>query len=216
MNPTERPDGAVRSGRAAPMEADERRAAILAATVPLLRDRGVNVTTRELASAAGVAEGTLFRVFADKEALIGAAIAQALDPGPTLAAMSAIDRGLDLRTTLLRAVELILARSRDVAVLLSVSHDLASGMPPHGRHMRPHGHHPIEMVAGAVAGLLAPHRARLRLDVTVCARMLVGIVFATTRPLSDDTAPALTPEQIVGLFLDGALSPSTSVPETSC
>ncbi|MBN9326134.1 MAG: TetR family transcriptional regulator, partial [Cellulomonas sp.] len=45
------------------MPPDERRRAILRAVLPVVRERGADVTTRELAEAAGVAEGTLFRVF---------------------------------------------------------------------------------------------------------------------------------------------------------
>ena len=50
------------------MPPSERRAAIIRDVLPTLVERGVTVTTRQLASAAGVSEGTLFNVFADKEA----------------------------------------------------------------------------------------------------------------------------------------------------
>ena len=48
----------------------DRRAAIVAATIPLLRSRGWSVTTKEIAAASGVADGTIFSVFADKEELL--------------------------------------------------------------------------------------------------------------------------------------------------
>ena len=63
-----------RSTRARPMPVDERRAAIARATLPLIAAHGHEVTTRQIADAAGVAEGTLFRVFDDKEAMIDAAV----------------------------------------------------------------------------------------------------------------------------------------------
>ena len=42
------------------------------ATLPLLRAHGLSITTRQIAEAAGVAEGTIFGVFPDKEALLQA------------------------------------------------------------------------------------------------------------------------------------------------
>src|SRR5687768_1920501 len=87
--------------RAAPLPPDERRAAILAATVPLLREHGLDVTTRQIAQAAGVAEGTLFRVFPDKETLVRAAVAHALAPGKLLADLATVPRTLPLEERLL-------------------------------------------------------------------------------------------------------------------
>src|SRR5450759_5146620 len=110
------------SGRAAPMTPDERRAAILRATVPLLSERGISVTTRELAEASGVAEGTLFRVFPDKSALLRAAVEQALDPAPVVSELAGIPPVVDPRVALTQAVRVVLSRSRDVAGLLVILH----------------------------------------------------------------------------------------------
>ncbi len=66
--------------RAAPMSPDERRRAIIDAVLPLLIEHGDAVTTRLIAEAAGIAEGTIFRVFADKDALIHAVAAETLNP----------------------------------------------------------------------------------------------------------------------------------------
>jgi AcrR family transcriptional regulator len=55
------------------------RQAILDATRTLLRERGwENVGTRDIASAAGIANGTLFNYFPTKEAIVGALVADAL------------------------------------------------------------------------------------------------------------------------------------------
>ena len=67
--------------RATPLPPSERRAAIIAATLPLLRTIGPPVTTREIAKAAAVAEGTIFSVFADKDDLIEATARAGFDPG---------------------------------------------------------------------------------------------------------------------------------------
>lgn len=49
---------------------DDRRAQIIEAVTPAVLEHGGAVTTRQLAEAAGVAEGTLFKAFGDKESLL--------------------------------------------------------------------------------------------------------------------------------------------------
>ncbi len=60
---------AHKSRRAESLPPDERRAMIIEAMLPLLLEHGEMVTTRQIAEAAGIAEGTIFRVFADKDEL---------------------------------------------------------------------------------------------------------------------------------------------------
>lgn len=61
-------------GRAQPMAPDRRRAMIAEAAVPLFLEHGAAVTTRQLAEHLGIAEGTIFRAFGDKESLVRAAV----------------------------------------------------------------------------------------------------------------------------------------------
>jgi AcrR family transcriptional regulator len=82
--------------RAKPMSIDERRAMIIDAVIPLLIEHGREVSTRQIADAAGIAEGTIFRVFADKEEIFGAAVEKFLDPGPLHERLRAIDPDLPL------------------------------------------------------------------------------------------------------------------------
>ena len=67
------------SPRAPAMAPDDRRASIIAATIPLLRDKGRGISTQEIAKAAGIAEGTIFRVFDSKDEIIHACVHEAFD-----------------------------------------------------------------------------------------------------------------------------------------
>ncbi len=197
------------------MAPEDRRDAIVAATIPLLRSRGAAVTTRELADAACVAEGTLFRVFPDKAALVRAAVERALDPGPVLASLAGVEVDLPVRVAVAKVVAILQEHAADVAVLLAVAHELVGepGGPP--GHAHRHAHHPVEKVVQGVADVLHPRAAALRLDPVPCARMLVGLVLAANRPLAVGGAPALDPHQLAALFLDGALA-RPDLPEDPC
>jgi AcrR family transcriptional regulator len=98
--------GAARTGRAAPLPPGERRRAILSAVQPVLLERGAAVTTRELAHAANVSEGTLFRVFADKHTLLREVVFAALDPATVVPELDAIDRSASLAERVARVLEL--------------------------------------------------------------------------------------------------------------
>jgi AcrR family transcriptional regulator len=77
--------------RARPLSPDDRREAILDAVIPLLKAGGRDVSTRQMAESACVAEGTLFRAFGDKESIIHAAVERVMDPEPLRNALRGID-----------------------------------------------------------------------------------------------------------------------------
>jgi AcrR family transcriptional regulator len=189
-------------GRAAPLTPEARRASIIAAALPLLRLHGPGVTTAQIAMAAGVAEGTLFRVFPDKEALIGAAIESAFDPHETESALASIDHGLDLRSKLVLAVDILQRRIDAVWQLMAVM----------GMWMKP-GDDPKKMFAPrregidealrrTVNALIEPHTDELRCDAATAARLLRIMTFAGTHPRIADGQP-LTAAEIVAVVLDG-------------
>ena len=96
--------------RAHPLPPQERRQSIVAAVIPLLMGKGAAVTTREMAEAAGVAEGTIFSVFEDKTELIRTAIATAVDPRRVVEALGEIHHGTTLEAQLTEAARILTER----------------------------------------------------------------------------------------------------------
>ena len=123
------------SGRAAPMAPEQRRAAIVGSTLALIRQHGAQVSTRQIAEAAGVAEGTIFRVFPNKDALICAATDAAFDPGPVVQQIRSVPADQPLEQRLLQVATIMQERLRSVIELLTV---LRLGAPPGEGH----GHGP--------------------------------------------------------------------------
>jgi AcrR family transcriptional regulator len=187
------------SARARPLPPDERRAALVTAALPLVRDFGMNVTTRQLAEASGVAEGTIFRVFTDKEALIHAAVESALDPGPIVAQMSMIDPELPLRDRLLALTTILQAWLRDVtSLMMAIRHH---GKRRDDEQARSKNN---AKIGDAVTRLLQPDAAQFRIPLPDVVRTLRALVFAGSHPVLAQSG-ALSPREIVDVLLDGTL-----------
>jgi AcrR family transcriptional regulator len=184
--------------RAPALPPDERRAAIVAATIPLLTAVGTSVTTKQIADAAGVAEGTIFRVFADKEAVIEAAVAAALDPAPVERALAAIARDVPFEARLELAVQILQNRITEIWQLLSMLGRTA----PAGARTRQHD-------LAELTALFEDERSRLRHDPALAARLLRGLVLAASHPslIAGDPLP---PAVIVSTLLDGIRRPGTA------
>jgi AcrR family transcriptional regulator len=168
------------------MAPDDRRAAIVAATLPLLREYGPSVSTRQIADAAGVAEGTIFGVFPDKGALIRAALLTAFDPDPVLRALAGIDPAADLRDRLTRAVDIVADRLAENGPLLVAVRVCAPDPAAAGDFLSRLAASRGQMIRG-IAAVIEPDSAALRRSPTTAARLLLSIVFAATRDsLGDD------------------------------
>ena len=190
------PDDHEPRSRAAALPRGERRAAIVEATLPLLLTHGAGVTSRQIAEAAGVAEGTIFRVFSDKEELLEAVGDLAFDPAPTQAALEAIDLDQPLERRLELAVEIL---QRRVTVIWQFMTAVGMGKPPERLQAR-RGPQAPEMQA--LARVFAPDRDRLRRDPTQSAQLLRSLTFACSHPALIAEEP-LAPDEIVSLLLEG-------------
>jgi AcrR family transcriptional regulator len=195
----------VHKGRATAMPMEERRSTIVAATLPLFLSQGAAVTTREIAQAAGIAEGTIFRVFPDKDSVVQAVVAEVFDPEPTLRELAAVDRGLPLRERLTDATEVLQRRLSQVFGLLDA---LGWIRPPEPDEPRPQPPAAInDAFRAAIADIVGPDEHRLRVPATEFAHVLRLLIFSGTHPMISDGRP-LTPEQIVTILLDGLAVPT--------
>jgi AcrR family transcriptional regulator len=191
------------------MSPDERRKAIVQAMLPLLAERGDEITTRQVAEAAGIAEGTIFRVFPDKKALMLAAAEEAINPADGAAAWEEAMREVGpLRDKVVVAAQRVLDRMRlTMAVMFAVRRHLGSHEELH-RHDKKH-FGPPQFVLDAQAelhrrltGIFEAHRDELAVEPEVAAVALRSLIFGASRP-ELGMAPALSAEQIADLLLSG-------------
>ncbi len=184
------------------MPPDDRRAALVEATLPLLREHGRAVTTRQIAEAAGVAEGTIFRVFDSKDDLIDAAVERAFTPGRLLGDVAAIDHGLPLAERMVAFVSLLQGRFLEIFGLMR-----AIGLVAPPEHVddvaeRDHWRHRLtkELVA-----LIGDDADRLLVPPDELVHLLRLLTFSASHAEISDNR-MLTPEQIVDVVLHGVLA----------
>lgn len=189
------------------MSVDDRRAAILAVAVPMLVESKGNLKTSEIAAAAGIAEGTLFRAFPDKRALLVACLQATLESETEVAKIKGIDRSLPLAERLTSAARAVSEfQNRLWSVMVAIRGAGVDARPDdHGEHNGP----PKAMIhiSGAIADLFDADELRIAPD--LAARLLLGYVFSNqlqTVGLGDSGADLA---ELVEVFLHGVLRAPT-------
>lgn len=190
------------------------REAILTATLQLLREHGIaQLTTREVAARAGVAEASIYYHYRDRAGLLRAAFAEGLRPLQALG-----ERGIegadhaDAMTRLARAIETFFDQTLPILAAaqsdIELRNDLADYMKannlgPHrgtqalGTYLR------TEQQAGRVAPNIDPEATAL---------MLIGACFMRAyqrHMLGPQTRTLPSIERVVGM-LDAVLAPAPS------
>jgi AcrR family transcriptional regulator len=194
------------------MAPEDRRAALIAATLPLLREHGTAVSTRQIAEAAGVAEGTIFGVFPDKASLLRAALMSAFDPQPAVDALAAIDTRIELRARLREAVTMLRAGMNANINLIAAPRELMAEDAEFRERMMDSRR---RMSAG-LALLVEPDRDRLRRSPEATAQLLLMLIAVSVhRDLGQGGEFGdMDDEEIVSVLLDGLLVRPSSIPPT--
>ncbi|MGP5071052.1 TetR/AcrR family transcriptional regulator [Arthrobacter rhombi] len=182
--------------RARPMSAEERRTMIATSAIPLYLEQGASVTSRQLADHLGIAEGTIFRVFGDKAALVRSVVDAFFDQthqglGPDLE-----DPDLDVEQKLRVLIRNARARARGVFTMISL---LEPGEAHEYMKHRREGH--FEQTAAAA---FAADAAQLNIPPQKLGALIRLLVIAASAPRMGGGDP-LSDDELVDFALHGII-----------
>ncbi|WP_027933087.1 TetR/AcrR family transcriptional regulator [Amycolatopsis thermoflava] len=181
------------------MSAEDRRRMIVQAVLPLVVEHGAAVTTAQIARAAGIGEGTIFRAFKDKDELLDACVAEALKPDSALAVVAEIPLDQPLADRLTEAAEALSAHLERMGALMGALH--SSGRLKRGEPRKGSRAESFTAMREAITELFTPED-RLRLPAEQLAGVFMSLLFSRRR---DDQA-GLSTAELIDVFLHGAVS----------
>ena len=145
---------------------------IVDAVIPLLLIHGRAVTSRQIADAAGVAEGTIFRAFGDKDALIEAALERFFDPEPMRAALRTVSPDEPLEAKVEQMLVILRDRFRGIIGMMAIL----------GQRERPPHRGDFHEFESIIANALAPDAAQLGWSGARIAQVLRIVAFSSAIP----------------------------------
>ena len=193
------------------MPASERRDSLIAAARPLLFSEGRDFTTKQVAKAAGVAEGTIFRVFASKQELLEAVVEDVLDPGALVAALDAMPDDPTLDARVKRIIGLLHHNLDDVRQFFAALRAIpAHGKGPHAHPAPEHSNamHSRQMRSAqlshaAIERGLAPFADQMTINPSTAAAYLRAMTLTISHPFMMSGAPTMSPNQLGDLLVHG-------------
>lgn len=196
--------------RAPAMSLDERRGAIVQAALPLLVEHGAHLSTRQVADAAEIAEGTVFRVFADKDELLRACLSEAFRTDDLCARIRQVPVEQDVPARLVDAGMLVLEHMAQLGAMMQSL--AASGYNIHQQRAQDQDQRAAEEddparfmreLTDATTVLLAPDEHRLRIPADQLVRMFLGLLTSTRfDPLASQDRRAAVAQR-VDVLLNG-------------
>lgn len=165
------------------MRREDRRKAIIEAVAPLLLEKGAGITTAEIARAAGVAEGTIFRAFSDKAEVIHEAAVSIFDPQPTCEAIASMDDSLPLTDKLSLAAGLLLDRFDRVVTLAEALR--SAPKLSHQNHKDGHRYaaEANARISVSLARIFEGRESELRVSPDIAVAAFRGLVWAAGNPM---------------------------------
>jgi AcrR family transcriptional regulator len=183
------------------MSVEQRRQMIVHAVLPLLVEHGAAVTTSQIARAAGIGEGTIFRAFKDKDELFDACVREALRPDRALDAIAEIPLAAPLADRLVEAAEALGAHLERMGALMAALH--ASGGHRRRGERRGGRRESIGAIRAAVTELFEPEAGRLRLPAEQLASLFLALLFGRRRVAGE--GDGVGAREVVEVFLHGAV-----------
>ncbi len=189
------------------MSPERRREMIIAAAMPLVAEFGAAVSTSSVARAAGIGEATIFRVFEDKDALLDACLAAALDSSNIVVELRSIALDQPIAGRLVEATEALRAHFDRIGAVIGALQSSGYRRP---RSRRSHDNQESwptrdqtrQAMREAVDELFQPDEEQLRQPVRALTDTFLSLLFGRGSAFLGNTESA---EQLVELFLYGAV-----------
>lgn len=179
---------------------DDRRAQIIEAVTGAVLEHGAAITSRELADAAGVAEGTLFKAFGDKESLLLALAEHHLSVGHRATERASEDGAAQLDTL----EEVVTWTLRVLVDRMRFIFRLVMALGPIGQRAAAASHDDFESSKHRLAARFEPFRDELRVPPLVAAEVVRTLSWAAASNWGEQT-PVSVVDDILQVLLHGLL-----------